>query len=121
MTKLNYKSLLSFIQLSFSDGKSIASRMIEIIDMDNEEFLEEFENKIIHDFGCIIWGDVNSIAYYKMLIFNKMLQYYSVEGDGDKYIWLNSGDIYNTTLCYSNEKYIFFISAPGDLDIDESL
>lgn len=96
----------------YSDGKAITNKIIEIINMNTSKFLEEFEEILLKN-SITIYPYDTTIGFYKLLIINKILKLYGIE-TYHHYHYINSGDIYNTTLIFDFEKIKFYVGCIGD-------
>ena len=101
------------VSTHYSDGKTITNRIVGIINMNTSEILDNFEELLLKDFFTV-YIDTKSINYYKMFIFNRLLNLYGVESF-KHFEYINSGDIYNTTIISNIDTGKFYIGAIGDI------
>ena len=114
---MNKQKLKDFIEVdcNFGSNKALTDRVLEIINMDTDTFLDEFENLLLYKYNLYsISRKNNRIAEYKMLIFCKMLDFYET-GCIAGYVYLSNGDLSLKTITYNKNTCEWSINCIDDL------
>lgn len=102
---------------NYIDSKKLSKQVYKILRLNTDNFLKKYEYELLYALnGFRLYNiDKNNIAYYKMLIVNKLINLYGIEFLKDRYYYINAGDTYNTTILYNIKKDKFFVSSWGSV------
>jgi hypothetical protein len=118
MSKINLNKTISLKELEEFNNKektdNVEIRSIMLID--NDSFILDYEGLLIESMH--IHYDNNSINYYKMVVIDWLCGTFGVDSITDsetdtKYYCLQTGDIYDTTICFNGNDWFF--TSFGDL------